>query len=106
MTATFADRIALVTGGSRGIGRATALRLAREGADVAISYATRVKEAEDTVAAVRALGRRALCAPCNVADSGDVRRLVEQTRRQLGPIDLLVHCGAISNIKDHTELTE
>src|SRR6516162_2578125 len=98
MTSSFANRVALVTGGSRGIGRATALRLASEGADAAISYASRTHDAEETVAAIRDLGRRSICAPCNVANSSDVRHLVEQTRKELGPIDLLAHCGAISNI--------
>lgn len=54
MSNAFAKRVALVSGGSRGIGRATALRLAREGADVAISYATRSKEAEQVVSEIRA----------------------------------------------------
>lgn len=105
MTTDFRNRVALVTGGSRGIGRAAALRLAGEGADVAISYASRVTDAEDTVAALRALGRRAVCSPCNVANPDDVERLVDLTREQLGPIDYLVHCGAISNVQDHTTLT-
>jgi 3-oxoacyl-[acyl-carrier protein] reductase len=105
MTAEFAGRVALVTGGSRGIGRAAALRLAREGADVAISYATREEDARDTVAAVESLGRRGLCAPCDVAQPDQVGRLVEATRQRLGPIDLLVHAGAISTLRDHTELT-
>ncbi len=102
---TFAGRVALVTGGSRGIGRATALRLAREGADVAISYVTRVDEAREVVEAIEALGRRGLCIPCDVAQPADVERLVGETRAALGPIDLLVHCGAISTIRDHAELT-
>ncbi len=105
MTLAFANRIALVTGGSRGIGRAAALRLAQEGADIAITYATRAREAEETVAAIEALGRRAFAMPCNVANPGEVRHLVQAIRSRLGSIDLLAHCGAISNIQDHTTLT-
>lgn len=105
MADAFTGRVALVTGGSRGIGRATALRLAREGADVAISYASRATAAEEVVAEIRSLGRRATAAACDVSQPDDVRRLVEQTRQQLGPIELLAHCGAISNIAGHEELS-
>ena len=104
MSDHFAGKVALVTGGSRGIGRATALRLASEGADVAISYATRRADADKTVAELKALGRRAICHPCNVAKKEEVEALVGATREQLGPIDLLAHCGAISNVRDHSEL--
>jgi len=105
VTAEFENRVALITGGSRGIGRATALRLAREGANVAISYVTRAHEAQEVVQAVERLGRRAFNCRCNVASPEEVQQLVVQTRKQLGPIDFLVHCGAISNIQDHQQLT-
>jgi 3-oxoacyl-[acyl-carrier protein] reductase len=105
MSDAFANHVALITGGSRGIGRATALRLAGEGADVAISYASRSKDAEETVAQIQALGRKSICEPCNVAKPEDVERLIARTRKELGPIDLLAHCGAISNTSDHSQLS-
>jgi 3-oxoacyl-[acyl-carrier protein] reductase len=104
MSLAFAGRVALVTGGSRGIGRATALRLAGEGADVAISYASRTSAAEEVVAELKSLGRRAIAVPCDVSQPDQVQELVRRTRADLGPIDLLAHCGAISNICDHTQL--
>jgi len=105
MSADFQDRVALVTGGSRGIGRAAALRLAGEGAHVAISYASRREDAETTADAIRQLGRKALAVPCNVAVPAEVEKLVRQTRADLGAISFLVHSGAISNLADHAELT-
>lgn len=105
MSETFTGRVALVTGGSRGIGRATALRVAKEGADVAISFASRAAAAEAVVAEIKALGRRATCAPCDVSKPEDVKRLVGHVRATLGPIDLLAHCGAISNIASHEQLS-
>jgi 3-oxoacyl-[acyl-carrier protein] reductase len=101
----FDGRVALVTGGSRGIGRAIALQLAREGADVAISYASRPGPAEKTQAEIEALGRRSVALSCNVACQDEVDQLAIDTREKLGPIDLLVHCGAISNTCNHDELT-
>jgi 3-oxoacyl-[acyl-carrier protein] reductase len=105
MSADFQDRVALVTGGSRGIGRVVALRLAAEGAHVALSYVARRAEAEATAAEVRQLGRKALAVRCDVALPAEVEEMVRRARADLGPIDFLAHCGAISNLAEHTELT-
>jgi len=105
MSNEFSGRVALVTGGSRGIGRAVALQLAREGASVAISYASRPEPARETVGQIQSLGRKGLAVRCNVAQQEQVDELVVRTRAELGPIDLLVHCGAISNTCNHDELT-
>ena len=86
MSAEFEGRVALVTGGSRGIGRATALRLAAEGAHVAISYVRRQAEAEAAAAEIRRAGRRALAMPCNAASPAEVEALARRTREELGPI--------------------
>lgn len=105
MSEDFNNRVALVTGGSRGIGRETALQLARGGADVAISYATRTEVANAVVAEIEALGRKSIAVTCDVSQPDQVDRMVAATREALGPIDLVAHCGAISNIADHSEMT-
>jgi 3-oxoacyl-[acyl-carrier protein] reductase len=105
MASEFQDRVALVTGGSRGIGRAIALRLAEEGAHVAISYASRARDAEQTLSQIEVRSRKAITQACNVARPAEVQRLVERTRQELGPIDYLAHCGAISNLADHGDLS-
>jgi NAD(P)-dependent dehydrogenase (short-subunit alcohol dehydrogenase family) len=104
MPTEFQDKVALITGGSRGIGRATALRLAADGADVAITCASRLQDAEAVVREIEALGRRSLALRCDVSKPADVQTAVGRVRAELGPISFLAHCGAISNICDHTEL--
>jgi 3-oxoacyl-[acyl-carrier protein] reductase len=105
MAGEFENRVALVTGGSRGIGRATALQLARGGAHVAIGYGSRKETAEQVVAEIRALGRKSLAGACDVSRQEQIDALVTAARNELGPIDLLCHCGAISDISPHSELT-
>ena len=83
-------RTAIVTGGSGGIGRATVLELAREGADVAVQYRGGKDPAEATVEAVRASGRKGFALAADVSDPNACRRLVEDARGELGPVDLLV----------------
>lgn len=105
MTSDFEGRVALVTGGSRGIGCATALRLAREGANVAISYGSRKDKADEVVREIESIGRRAIAAACDVSQPDQVDSLVKATNEQLGTIGFLIHCGAISNICDHNSLS-
>jgi NAD(P)-dependent dehydrogenase (short-subunit alcohol dehydrogenase family) len=88
-----AGRRALVTGAGQGIGRAIALAFAREGADVAIAEVDTGK-AEDTAAAVRALGRQAPCIPTDVGVREDCERAVETTTNLLGGLDILVNAAA------------
>ena len=88
------DRVALITGGDSGIGRAVAVLFAREGADVAISYLDEHADAEETRAAVEAEGRRCILLPGNVADRDHCRQAVDETVRQLGHLDVLVNNAA------------
>jgi 3-oxoacyl-[acyl-carrier protein] reductase len=83
-------KTALVTGGNRGIGRAAVLLLARAGADVALTYRTRAKEAQRVVEEVRSLGRRAHAEGGDLADPKVTSRLAASVRRELGPIDIFV----------------
>ena len=87
----FAGRISLVTGGSRGIGRAVCLDLAQRGSDIAFFYLSRTGLADATRAEIRALGRRALAVQVDVADAQRVGEAVARVAAELGPIDVLVH---------------
>ena len=88
-------KIALVTGGSRGIGRAIALKLAQDGCDVAILYAGRKEAADETVALLEKAGSRALAIQCNVADGAAAEAAVKEVEAQLGPIAVLVNNAGI-----------
>ncbi|MCT9076556.1 SDR family NAD(P)-dependent oxidoreductase, partial [Streptomyces fulvoviolaceus] len=89
---TLNGKVALVTGGSRGIGAATALRLAQEGADVAVTYVNSKEAADDVVRAVEALGRRAIALRADSADAEEAAGAVERTASMLGGrLDVLVN---------------
>src|SRR5277367_2912370 len=92
-TTDFTGKRALVTGGSRGIGKAAALELARRGADVAFLYRSRDAEAAETEAAIRALGRRALALKANLADAAAVQAAVTRAAQELGGIEVLVQAA-------------
>ena len=91
-----AGRVALVTGGGRGIGRAIALRLARDGIAVAVNYRSGEAAAAETVAAIEAAGGRAVALPADVAAPGEAARLVNDTVARLGRLDILVNNAGIT----------
>src|ERR1700675_4079437 len=90
---TLQGRIALVSGGGRGIGRAIALGLATDGADVAVNYRRDEDAARATVAEIEKLGRRARAYAADVGDYDQCVAMVERAVAELGPIDLLI-CNA------------
>ncbi|MGZ6387180.1 MAG: 3-oxoacyl-[acyl-carrier-protein] reductase [Ktedonobacteraceae bacterium] len=84
-------KIALVTGSSQGIGRATALRLAQSGADIVINYRNHANRAEDVKACIEEMGRRCITIQADVSQEEDVARLFMQAHESLGPIAILVN---------------
>jgi len=99
------DRVALITGGDSGIGKAVAIAYAREGADVVISYLGGVEDADadDTVAWVEKAGRRAVAIAGDIQDPDLCRTLVERTADELGNIDILVNNAAWQDCGDRIE---
>lgn len=89
------NKIALVSGASRGIGRQIALDLAKEGADIALNYRSNAVAAEETAQEIRALGRQCLLLQADVSEEEDARRVVEQTVAEYGHIDILVNNAGI-----------
>jgi NAD(P)-dependent dehydrogenase (short-subunit alcohol dehydrogenase family) len=100
-------KVALVTGGDSGIGRAVAVLYAREGADVAIVYLNEHDDAKVTMSAVEAEGQKCILIPGDVSDSAFCKRAVEQTIRELGHLDILVNNAAYQeHVPDIDHLTD
>lgn len=93
---TLFGKVALVTGGSRGIGRAIVLTLAKAGADVAINYAGNTAAAEETAEAVKAMGRKAIVLKGDVADTAVCEDMIKQAVAELGRLDILVNNAGIT----------
>lgn len=102
----FQNRVALVTGGSRGIGRACCLRLAKEGARVAVSYRSGQKDAEETLRQIQTIGGTGIVVQGDVSDSEQVDQMIGAIEAQLGEVELLVNNSGIFHYESHTELTE
>ena len=103
-----AGKVAIVTGGSRGIGRSIAVALAEAGADVCVA-ARKPEALEETVAAIKATGRKGIGVPTNVRDADALQNLITETKRQLGRIDVLVNnaganpaFGPIHNLEERS----
>lgn len=95
--ATWRDQVALVTGGGRGIGRAIARRLAREGASVCINYLARADAAESLVADITANGGRAIAVATDVSDDAAVEDMVDRVSAAFGPVTILVNNAGLSH---------
>ena len=97
-------RTALVTGGSRGIGRAIALALAEEGADVAINYVSSEATARSVADQVQKLGRRVMLAQADVADYPDTYRMAQDVLKEFGHVDILVNNAGITSDKSFVKM--
>ena len=97
---------ALVTGGSRGIGRAIAVRLAEAGADVAINFLRKQSAANETVKLIEATGSKALAIRANVGEPENIRAMIQEINEQFGRLDILISNAASGVLKPAMELTE
>lgn len=100
------DKIALITGANRGIGKAIALSLAEAGIDVAVNYRTHKDEAEKVCSQIKKLNRRSIPVQADVSRASDVARLVNTIEKELGAVDILVNNAGITRPQTIEEITE
>jgi 3-oxoacyl-[acyl-carrier protein] reductase len=100
------EKVALVTGGGRGIGRAISLALGRAGCDVAVNYRSHSAEAESAVSEIRQAGRRSFAVRADVSRSGQVAEMLRAVESQLGPVEVLVNNAGISLVQRIEEIRE
>jgi 3-oxoacyl-[acyl-carrier protein] reductase len=100
------NRVALVTGGSRGIGAAVAIALANAGADIAVNYRERADAAIAVCGEITGIGRKAIAVQADVSVAADVKRMVAEAEAHIGGIDILVNNAAIAHPRKLEEITE
>jgi 3-oxoacyl-[acyl-carrier protein] reductase len=104
--ASLAGKVAIVTGASRGIGRAIALRLSQEGASVVVNYARGADQAKEVVSAIEAAGGKALAVQADVSKTAEIRDLFDRTQETYSQIDILVNNAGVTFNKPVAEVTE
>ena len=100
------NRVALVTGGSRGIGAGIAIALARAGADVAVNYREQAVAAKSVCAEIASVGRKAIAVQADVSRAQEITRMTSEVESSLGPVDILVNNAAIAQPRPFEEITE
>lgn len=103
---TLEGKVAVVTGGSQGIGAAIAKKLASEGADIAILYVGNPAPAEETVVAIQALGRKVVCKVCDVSNFDETQSAIKEIISEFGGVDILVNNAGITRDKVLLAMTE
>jgi len=106
MTNALEGKVAAITGGDQGIGRAVVERFAQDGADIALCYRANKAGAEEVVAAVQGLGRKAVAFQCDVAKVAEGQRFISEAVAQLGRVDILVNNAGIEKDKEFWSVSE
>ena len=100
------NKVAVVTGAGRGIGRAVAIAFAQEGADVLVNYVSNSQAADETVAEIEKLGRKAVAVKADVASTEDAKNMIETAVKELGGVDILVNNAGVSIPSMFLKMTE